>query len=74
MLQYTSGQACSDGSRNRISIIRFQCDKNKVVRTVLKRWSAKMFDGSQAVKHAVNSLLSIKWLSKPHVRWNVGSM
>lgn len=74
MLQYTSGQACSNGSRNRISIIRFQCDKNKVVRTVLKRWSAKMFDGSQAVKHAVNSLLSIKWLSKPHVRWNVGSM
>lgn len=33
-----------------------------------------MFDGSQAVKNAVNSLLSIKWLSKPHVRWNVGSM
>uniref|UniRef100_A0AAX7UFT6 MRH domain-containing protein n=1 Tax=Astatotilapia calliptera TaxID=8154 RepID=A0AAX7UFT6_ASTCA len=30
MLQYTSGQACSNGSRNRISIIRFQCDKNKV--------------------------------------------
>uniref|UniRef100_A0A3Q4GTY1 Insulin-like growth factor 2 receptor n=1 Tax=Neolamprologus brichardi TaxID=32507 RepID=A0A3Q4GTY1_NEOBR len=30
MLQYTSGQACPDGSRNRTSIIRFQCDKNKV--------------------------------------------
>lgn len=30
MLQYTSGQACPDGSRNRTSIIRFQCDKDKV--------------------------------------------
>ncbi|TDH00702.1 hypothetical protein EPR50_G00191090 [Perca flavescens] len=29
-LQYTSGQACPDGSRNRSSIIRFKCDKDKV--------------------------------------------
>lgn len=29
-LQYTSGQACSDGIRNRSSIIRFKCDKDKV--------------------------------------------
>lgn len=31
-LQYTSGQACPDGRRNRSSIIRFKCDKDKVVR------------------------------------------
>lgn len=31
-LQYTSGQACPDKSRNRTSIIRFKCDKDKVVR------------------------------------------
>ncbi|XP_035535041.1 cation-independent mannose-6-phosphate receptor isoform X1 [Morone saxatilis] len=29
-LQYTSGQACPDGIRNRSSIIRFKCDKDKV--------------------------------------------
>ncbi|KAI3364465.1 hypothetical protein L3Q82_011257, partial [Scortum barcoo] len=29
-LQYSSGQACPDGSRNRSSIIRFKCDKDKV--------------------------------------------
>lgn len=32
-LQYSSGQACPDGRRNRTSIIRFKCDKDKVVRT-----------------------------------------
>lgn len=31
-LQYSSGQACPDGRRNRTSIIRFKCDKDKVVR------------------------------------------
>lgn len=32
-LQYSSGQACPhDGSRNRSSIIRLKCDKDKVVR------------------------------------------
>ncbi|KAM4522347.1 cation-independent mannose-6-phosphate receptor isoform 2-T2 [Odontesthes bonariensis] len=29
-LQYASGQACPDGKRNRTSIIRFKCDKDKV--------------------------------------------
>ncbi|KAM6915608.1 cation-independent mannose-6-phosphate receptor [Xenentodon cancila] len=29
-LKYTSGQACPDGLRNRTSIIRFNCDKDKV--------------------------------------------
>uniref|UniRef100_A0A3Q1JC88 Uncharacterized protein n=1 Tax=Anabas testudineus TaxID=64144 RepID=A0A3Q1JC88_ANATE len=29
-LQYNSGQACPDGKRNRSSIIRFKCDKDKV--------------------------------------------
>uniref|UniRef100_A0A4W6DDK0 Insulin-like growth factor 2 receptor n=1 Tax=Lates calcarifer TaxID=8187 RepID=A0A4W6DDK0_LATCA len=29
-LQYTSGQACPDGRRNRSSIIRFKCDKDRV--------------------------------------------
>ncbi|XP_056283695.1 cation-independent mannose-6-phosphate receptor [Pseudoliparis swirei] len=29
-LQYTSGQACPDGSRNKSSVIRFKCDKDKV--------------------------------------------
>ncbi|KAL6096173.1 igf2r [Pungitius sinensis] len=29
-LQYTSGQACPGGGRNRSSIIRFKCDKDKV--------------------------------------------
>nr|XP_046229339.1 cation-independent mannose-6-phosphate receptor [Scatophagus argus] len=29
-LRYTSGQACPDGSRNRSTIIRFKCDKDKV--------------------------------------------
>ncbi|KAK2889903.1 cation-independent mannose-6-phosphate receptor [Channa argus] len=29
-LQYTSGQACPDGNRNRSSIIRFKCDKDRV--------------------------------------------
>ncbi|XP_034555992.1 cation-independent mannose-6-phosphate receptor [Notolabrus celidotus] len=29
-LQYSSGQACPDGHRNRTSIIRFKCDKDKV--------------------------------------------
>ncbi|KAF7662089.1 hypothetical protein LDENG_00246530 [Lucifuga dentata] len=29
-LQYSSGQACPDGSRNKSSIIRFKCDKDKV--------------------------------------------
>uniref|UniRef100_A0A3Q3MKC2 Insulin-like growth factor 2 receptor n=1 Tax=Mastacembelus armatus TaxID=205130 RepID=A0A3Q3MKC2_9TELE len=29
-LQYTSGQECPDGSRNRSSIIRFDCDRDKV--------------------------------------------
>ncbi|XP_070781683.1 cation-independent mannose-6-phosphate receptor [Enoplosus armatus] len=29
-LQYTSGQLCPDGIRNRSSIIRFKCDKDKV--------------------------------------------
>ncbi|XP_044024917.1 cation-independent mannose-6-phosphate receptor isoform X2 [Siniperca chuatsi] len=29
-LQYISGQACPDGIRNRSSIIRFKCDKDKV--------------------------------------------
>ncbi|XP_067429257.1 cation-independent mannose-6-phosphate receptor [Thunnus thynnus] len=29
-LQYTSGQLCPDGVRNRSSIIRFKCDKDKV--------------------------------------------
>ncbi|KAM9840298.1 cation-independent mannose-6-phosphate receptor [Aulostomus maculatus] len=29
-LQYTSGEACPDSSRNRSSIIRFKCDKDKV--------------------------------------------
>ncbi|XP_070706018.1 cation-independent mannose-6-phosphate receptor [Pempheris klunzingeri] len=29
-LQYTSGQACPDGSRRRSTIIRFKCDKDKV--------------------------------------------
>ncbi|XP_028996555.1 cation-independent mannose-6-phosphate receptor isoform X2 [Betta splendens] len=28
-LQYSSGQACPDGERNRSSIIRFKCDKDK---------------------------------------------
>lgn len=31
-LQYSSGQACPDNRRNRSSIIRFKCDKDKVVR------------------------------------------
>lgn len=31
-LQYSSGQACPDGRRNRTSVIRFKCDKDKVVR------------------------------------------
>lgn len=34
-LQYTSGQVCPDGTRKRSSIIRFKCDKDKVVRTTL---------------------------------------
>uniref|UniRef100_UPI0037E7D95A cation-independent mannose-6-phosphate receptor n=1 Tax=Semicossyphus pulcher TaxID=241346 RepID=UPI0037E7D95A len=29
-LQYSSGQACPDGRRNRSSIIRFKCNKDKV--------------------------------------------
>nr|QPB70590.1 insulin-like growth factor 2 receptor [Pampus argenteus] len=29
-LQYSSGQACPDSTRNRSSIIRFKCDKDKV--------------------------------------------
>ncbi|XP_030577044.1 cation-independent mannose-6-phosphate receptor isoform X2 [Archocentrus centrarchus] len=29
-LQYTSGHACPDGQRNKSSIIRFKCDKDKV--------------------------------------------
>ncbi|KAK9531251.1 hypothetical protein VZT92_010686 [Zoarces viviparus] len=29
-LQYASGQVCPDGSRNKSSIIRFKCDKDKV--------------------------------------------
>lgn len=29
-LQYSSGQVCPDGIRNRSSIIRFKCDKDKV--------------------------------------------
>ncbi|XP_034018710.1 cation-independent mannose-6-phosphate receptor isoform X2 [Thalassophryne amazonica] len=29
-LQYTSGQVCPDGTRNRSTIIRFKCDKDKV--------------------------------------------
>ncbi|XP_074540826.1 cation-independent mannose-6-phosphate receptor [Halichoeres trimaculatus] len=29
-LQYSSGQACPDGRRNRTTIIRFKCDKDKV--------------------------------------------
>ncbi|XP_011491456.3 cation-independent mannose-6-phosphate receptor [Oryzias latipes] len=29
-LQYTSGQPCPDGRRNRSSIIRFKCDKDRV--------------------------------------------
>lgn len=29
-LQYSSGQACPDGRRNRTSVIRFKCDKDKV--------------------------------------------
>ncbi|KAM3833852.1 cation-independent mannose-6-phosphate receptor [Diretmus argenteus] len=29
-LRYTSGQPCPDGTRNRTSVIRFQCDKDKV--------------------------------------------
>lgn len=35
-LQYTSGQACPDGSRNKSSVIRFKCDKDKVVRRRLQ--------------------------------------
>lgn len=31
-LQYTGGQTCPDGKRRKSSIIRFQCDKDKVVR------------------------------------------
>lgn len=31
-LQYTGGQPCPDGRRNRSSIIRFKCDKDRVVR------------------------------------------
>lgn len=31
-LQYTNGQACPDGNRNKSSIIRFKCDKDQVVR------------------------------------------
>lgn len=31
-LQYSSGQACPDGRHNRSSVIRFKCDKDKVVR------------------------------------------
>lgn len=34
-LQYTSGQACPDGDRSRTSIIRFKCDRDKVVRDTL---------------------------------------
>ncbi|AWP20381.1 putative cation-independent mannose-6-phosphate receptor [Scophthalmus maximus] len=29
-LRYTSGQACPDGQRNRSSIVRFKCDKDRV--------------------------------------------
>ncbi|XP_076026629.1 cation-independent mannose-6-phosphate receptor [Genypterus blacodes] len=29
-IQYTSGRVCPDGSRNRSTIIRFKCDKDKV--------------------------------------------
>lgn len=31
-LQYSGGQACPDGVRNRSTIIRFKCDKDQVVR------------------------------------------
>lgn len=31
-LQYTGGRLCPDRRRNRTSIIRFKCDKDRVVR------------------------------------------
>ena len=34
-LQYSSGEVCPDGHRNRTSIIRFKCDKDRVVRETL---------------------------------------
>ena len=34
-LQYSSGQICPDGQRNRTSIVRFKCDKDRVVRETL---------------------------------------
>lgn len=36
-LQYSSGQACPDGRRNRSSIIRFKCDPDKVVSGLLHK-------------------------------------
>lgn len=40
-LQYTSGQLCPDKTRNRSSIIRFKCDKDKVVRPTVGYLSLK---------------------------------
>lgn len=44
-LEYTSGQACPDGQRNRSSEIRFKCDKVKVVSNgmFLGLWNASLW-------------------------------
>lgn len=42
-LQYTSGQACPDRSRTKTSIIRFKCDKDKVVRDTLFKTNDRQY-------------------------------
>ena len=65
-LQYSSGQVCPDGIRNRSSIIRFKCDKDKVVRDthLRKCWTVYMYPREpqrcQSVKHLILTSLTLQ--------------